>query len=95
MFVYSDDLRDWFVKQETALFKYRFEQESLEEKKSFLRHLNLNWKIVRRTRDFFFPEQALRHFNSFQTRKRKRSERNWRFAQDFDKQQTRKLCKTM
>lgn len=42
----SEDLRDWFVKQETALFKYRFEQESLEEKRNFLRHLNLNWKIV-------------------------------------------------
>ncbi|CAO0803387.1 unnamed protein product [Mucor circinelloides] len=42
----SEDLRDWFVKQETALFKYRFEQESLEEKRNFLRHLNLNWKIL-------------------------------------------------
>lgn len=42
----SDDLRAWFIKQECALFRYRFEQESLEEKKNFLGHLNLNWKIV-------------------------------------------------
>lgn len=40
-------MREWFVKQECDLFKYRFEHEPLEEKKKFLEHLNLNWKMVR------------------------------------------------
>jgi DNA primase large subunit len=46
MYAISEDLREWFLKQETALFKYRFEQETMEEKKRFLQYLNLNWKIV-------------------------------------------------
>lgn len=48
VFIYccSDELREWFVKQECDLFKYRFEQEPMEEKRNFLEYLNLNWKIV-------------------------------------------------
>ncbi|KAI9483560.1 MAG: eukaryotic and archaeal DNA primase, large subunit-domain-containing protein [Benjaminiella poitrasii] len=42
----SEDLREWFLNQETALFKYRFEQESFEEKKNFLQHLDLNWRML-------------------------------------------------
>ncbi|KAI8370234.1 eukaryotic and archaeal DNA primase, large subunit-domain-containing protein [Blakeslea trispora] len=42
----SDDLRQWFIKQECTLFQYRFEQEPMEEKKNFLNDLNLNWKIL-------------------------------------------------
>ncbi|KAI7905502.1 eukaryotic and archaeal DNA primase, large subunit-domain-containing protein [Cokeromyces recurvatus] len=42
----SEDLREWFLNQETALFKYRFEQESFEEKKKFLQQLDLNWKML-------------------------------------------------
>ncbi|EIE90101.1 hypothetical protein RO3G_14812 [Rhizopus delemar RA 99-880] len=42
----SEDLRDWFVRQETTLFKFRFEQEPMEEKKAFLQKLNLNWKML-------------------------------------------------
>lgn len=42
----SEDLQNWFIKQECALFKYRFEQETQEEKRNFLEYLNLNWKIL-------------------------------------------------
>ncbi|KAI8069021.1 eukaryotic and archaeal DNA primase, large subunit-domain-containing protein [Gilbertella persicaria] len=42
----SEDLREWFIKQETALFQFRFEQETMEEKKHFLEYLNLSWKIL-------------------------------------------------
>ncbi|KAI7849928.1 DNA primase large subunit Spp2 [Circinella umbellata] len=42
----SEDLRAWFLRQECALFKYRFEQESLEEKKNFVAGLNLSWSIL-------------------------------------------------
>ncbi|KAI9331903.1 eukaryotic and archaeal DNA primase, large subunit-domain-containing protein [Pilaira anomala] len=42
----NEELREWFIKQECILFKYRFEQDSQEEKKEFLRHLNLNWKML-------------------------------------------------
>ncbi|KAG0949161.1 hypothetical protein G6F30_002403 [Rhizopus arrhizus] len=42
----AEDLRDWFVRQETTLFKFRFEQEPMEEKKAFLQKLNLNWKML-------------------------------------------------
>ncbi|KAI9493481.1 DNA primase large subunit Spp2 [Zychaea mexicana] len=42
----SEDLRAWFLRQECALFKFRFEQESLEEKKNFVSSLNLSWSIV-------------------------------------------------
>ncbi|KAI8987309.1 eukaryotic and archaeal DNA primase, large subunit-domain-containing protein [Mycotypha africana] len=40
------DLRKWFVNQELALFKIRFDQESMEEKKRFLASLNLNWEMI-------------------------------------------------
>ncbi|KAI8148521.1 DNA primase large subunit Spp2 [Fennellomyces sp. T-0311] len=42
----SEDLRSWFLRQECALFKYRFEQQSIEEKKQFVAGLNLSWSIV-------------------------------------------------
>ncbi|RCH81500.1 hypothetical protein CU098_004655 [Rhizopus stolonifer] len=42
----SEDMRAWFVRQETTLFKFRFEQETTEEKKAFLQKLNLNWKMI-------------------------------------------------
>ncbi|RCH94711.1 hypothetical protein CU097_012351 [Rhizopus azygosporus] len=42
----SEDLKNWFVRQETTLFKFRFDQESMEEKKAFLQQLNLNWKML-------------------------------------------------
>ncbi|KAG0166299.1 hypothetical protein DFQ28_007551 [Apophysomyces sp. BC1034] len=42
----SEDLREWFSRQECALFKYRFEQETMEDKKRFLANLDLNWKIL-------------------------------------------------
>lgn len=39
-------MQNWFIKQESALFKYRFEQETMEEKKNFLQDLNLNWRVL-------------------------------------------------
>ncbi|KAI8986942.1 DNA primase large subunit Spp2 [Pilobolus umbonatus] len=42
----SEDLREWFLRQETALFKYRFDTEPLDMKRRFLKHLNLSWKIL-------------------------------------------------
>ncbi|CDS08326.1 hypothetical protein LRAMOSA02274 [Lichtheimia ramosa] len=39
----SEDSRAWFLRQECALFKYRFEQETLEEKKKFVAGLKLSW----------------------------------------------------
>ncbi|KAI7893439.1 eukaryotic and archaeal DNA primase, large subunit-domain-containing protein [Mucor mucedo] len=42
----SDELQEWFIKQECELFKYRFDQEPIPEKKKFLEDLNLNWKML-------------------------------------------------
>ncbi|KAF7721124.1 hypothetical protein EC973_005389 [Apophysomyces ossiformis] len=42
----SEDLREWFLRQECALFRFRFEQETMEDKKRFLANLDLDWKIL-------------------------------------------------
>ncbi|KAI8369573.1 DNA primase large subunit Spp2 [Radiomyces spectabilis] len=42
----SEESRAWFLRQECLLFKHRFEQETLEDKKAFLASLNLNWKVL-------------------------------------------------
>ncbi|KAI7868588.1 eukaryotic and archaeal DNA primase, large subunit-domain-containing protein [Spinellus fusiger] len=42
----SESLRNWFLRQESALFKYRFEQERMEKKKEFLEGLSLNWNVL-------------------------------------------------
>ncbi|CAO3590558.1 unnamed protein product [Absidia cylindrospora] len=42
----SEESSDWFVQQECALFKFRYEQELEENKKRFLDTCNLNWKVV-------------------------------------------------
>ncbi|RUP43267.1 DNA primase large subunit, partial [Jimgerdemannia flammicorona] len=42
----SEELRAWFLRQECALFRYRFESENSQDKQGFLAALNLNWNIV-------------------------------------------------
>lgn len=42
----SEDLRQWFVKQETALFKYRFSIEQMSERDAFIRHSQLDFSPV-------------------------------------------------
>ncbi|CAO3660118.1 unnamed protein product [Umbelopsis vinacea] len=42
----SEDLRSWFLRQECALFRYRFELESRKEKEALLKTLDINWKVV-------------------------------------------------
>ncbi|CAO3624735.1 unnamed protein product [Cunninghamella echinulata] len=42
----SDELREWFLRQECALFKFRYEQEMSEDRKRFLESSNLSWKII-------------------------------------------------
>ncbi|CAM0137401.1 unnamed protein product [Umbelopsis sp. WA50703] len=42
----SEDLRSWFLRQECALFRHRFELESRKEKEAFLKTLDINWKVV-------------------------------------------------
>ncbi|KAJ3035282.1 DNA primase large subunit [Rhizophlyctis rosea] len=38
----TEDLRQWFIKQETALFAYRFNREETAEQDAFLKHINLS-----------------------------------------------------
>ncbi|KAG0230815.1 hypothetical protein BGW42_000680 [Actinomortierella wolfii] len=40
----SPELRAWFLKAECALFKYRFDKESLEDQIAFLEHQSLFWR---------------------------------------------------
>ncbi|CAO3586144.1 unnamed protein product [Absidia cylindrospora] len=42
----SEESRDWFLRQEDALFKFRFEQEMAEDRRLFLETANLDWKVV-------------------------------------------------
>ncbi|KAI8092754.1 eukaryotic and archaeal DNA primase, large subunit-domain-containing protein [Halteromyces radiatus] len=42
----SEESREWFLRQEDALFKFRFEQENMDDKKRFLETANLDWKVV-------------------------------------------------
>ncbi|KAF9163458.1 hypothetical protein DFQ26_002507, partial [Actinomortierella ambigua] len=42
----SPELRAWFLKAECALFKYRFDRESLEDQIAFLEHQSLFWRRV-------------------------------------------------
>ncbi|KAF9026511.1 hypothetical protein BGZ52_006614 [Haplosporangium bisporale] len=42
----SQELRQWFLRAECALFRYRFEKESLKEQLEFLEKQNLTWKKV-------------------------------------------------
>jgi len=42
----SEDLRSWFLRQECALFRYRFELESRKDKEAFLKTLDIEWKVV-------------------------------------------------
>jgi DNA primase large subunit len=45
--LFSEELHEWFIRQELALFRYRFDQEPLEQKKKFLSSLNFNWDTVK------------------------------------------------
>ncbi|KAI8335000.1 DNA primase large subunit [Chlamydoabsidia padenii] len=42
----DEESRQWLLQQERALFRFRFEQESTEDKKRFLETTNLGWKVV-------------------------------------------------
>ncbi|KAI8063553.1 eukaryotic and archaeal DNA primase, large subunit-domain-containing protein [Gongronella butleri] len=42
----SDESREWFLRQETALFRFRFEQEMTEDKKIFLDTAKMGWSVV-------------------------------------------------
>ena len=42
----SEDLRRWLVQQETALFKYRFEQLSFQDVDSFFRNHQISFEEV-------------------------------------------------
>ncbi|KAF9992714.1 hypothetical protein BGZ79_002738 [Entomortierella chlamydospora] len=42
----SQELRSWFLRAECALFRYRFEKESLRDQVEFLERQNLSWKKV-------------------------------------------------
>ncbi|KAI9030926.1 eukaryotic and archaeal DNA primase, large subunit-domain-containing protein [Phycomyces nitens] len=86
----SEELRIWFLRQECNLFRYRFEQESQEDKKQFLTELNLNWKIVdQKTKDSIALklEQSLCYSGSkkelLQVRQRVQNETY--FEVDFEK----------
>ncbi|RUS16956.1 DNA primase large subunit [Endogone sp. FLAS-F59071] len=42
----SEELRSWFLRQECALFRHRFEIEATNDKQAFLGSLNFSWSIV-------------------------------------------------
>ncbi|KAG0329536.1 hypothetical protein BGZ99_001538 [Dissophora globulifera] len=42
----SQELRSWFLRAESALFRYRFEKELLKDQLEFLETQNLSWKKV-------------------------------------------------
>ncbi|KAG0349249.1 hypothetical protein BG004_000029 [Podila humilis] len=42
----SQELRQWFLRAESSLFRYRFEKESLKDQLEFLEKQNLTWKKV-------------------------------------------------
>ncbi|OZJ06838.1 hypothetical protein BZG36_00186 [Bifiguratus adelaidae] len=42
----SEELRSWFLRQECALFRHRYENESMAEKHAFLDDLQLDWKVL-------------------------------------------------
>ncbi|CAO3644859.1 unnamed protein product [Cunninghamella blakesleeana] len=42
----SEELREWFLRQESELFKFRYEQEIVEDRKRFLENSNLSWKVI-------------------------------------------------
>ncbi|KAI9319961.1 DNA primase large subunit Spp2 [Dichotomocladium elegans] len=42
----SAEKRAWFIRQECALFKYRFEQETADERAKFVSSLDLRWTLV-------------------------------------------------
>lgn len=45
---HSQELRQRFMKAETALFRLRFDSDSAEERQRFLESLNFDWQPVRR-----------------------------------------------
>lgn len=42
----TEDLRKWFLSMETALFRYRFRDESLEAQRALMAEFNLPYKVV-------------------------------------------------
>lgn len=42
----TTDLRQWLIRQETALFMYRFKQEEQAERDRFLNHVKLNMSVI-------------------------------------------------
>ena len=43
---FREDLRVWFVRQEVALFKYRFRHATQQEREAFVQHLGLGFEKV-------------------------------------------------
>lgn len=44
--LYSEELRQRFVKAETALFKVRWETDDANERRAFVNGLNFGWEVV-------------------------------------------------
>ncbi|KND01027.1 DNA primase subunit PRI2 [Spizellomyces punctatus DAOM BR117] len=42
----TTDLRQWFIKQETALFMYRYKQEEQVERDRFLKHVQMDMSVI-------------------------------------------------
>jgi DNA primase large subunit len=47
-FLDSEELRNWFLTQECALFRYRFEGEPQKDKEEFIDQHNLGYELVKR-----------------------------------------------
>jgi len=45
-FAATEDLRRRFVRAETMLFKFRFQQDDSKERRAFIESLNLDWEVV-------------------------------------------------